>query len=288
MNVIFDVRGGIGKVIASTAVVAGIRKRHTKDKIIVVSPFPEIYKNNFNIDHNYHLDDISTIYNLHIKNQRVQYYAQEPYLTDGFLNREMDLVTSWYSLYDMHHINKENPAIYLDESEDEIAKRAFKTGNPILALHTHGGNEGSEYNWAKDLPDCVVEKVIEEFKDKYDIFHIKTNNQISYDNTIPANQDIRSIATLIKMSNKRLFIDSFPQHMARALYKKSTVCWIATSPKNFGYDYHDNILCNVYERETVPTHYQQYNLREDRDNLPFGDEERIFDVDKIIESIKKQ
>ena len=76
--------------------------------------------------------------------------------------------------------------------------------------------------------------------------------------------------------------------IARALYKKSTVCWIATSPKNFGYDYHDNILCNVYERETVPTHYQQYNLREDRDNLPFGDEERIFDVDKIIESIKKQ
>ena len=30
------------------------------------------------------------------------------------------------------------------------------------------------------------------------------------------------------------------------------------------------------------------NLEEDINNLPFGDEERIFDVDEIIKSLKKQ
>ncbi len=76
--------------------------------------------------------------------------------------------------------------------------------------------------------------------------------------------------------------------MARALYKKSTVCWITTSPKNFGYEYHDNVLCNKYEIKTTPTHYQQYNLKEDADNVPFGSLDRIFDVDEIIKSIKLQ
>ena len=62
MNIIFDVRGGIGKVIASTAVVKSIRLRHPKDKIIVLSPYPELFKNNFDIDYNYHLNDMNIIY----------------------------------------------------------------------------------------------------------------------------------------------------------------------------------------------------------------------------------
>lgn len=289
MNIIFDVRGGIGKVIASTAVVKSIRLRHPKDKIIVLSPYPELFKNNFDIDYNYHLNDMNIIYYKFIHNQKAQFYIQEPYLTDGFMNREMDLISSWHSLYDMHHIPKSTPAIYLDSEEEKLAEKQFKTDKPILALQCHGGqDEGLAYNWARDLPDNVIKSVIEEFKDDYNIYHIKTPDQYKYKDTIPATQDIRTIATLIKLSSKRLFIDSFAQHMARASYKKSTVCWIATSPKNFGYDYHDNIVCNPYDFRTIATHYQHYNLREDRDNLPFEREERIFDVDKIIESIKKQ
>ena len=72
------------------------------------------------------------------------------------------------------------------------------------------------------------------------------------------------------------------------MYKKSTVCWVATSPLNFGYKYHDNILCNPFDFDTNYGCYQGYNLEEDINNLPFGDEERIFDVDEIIKSLKKQ
>ena len=40
MNIIFDVRGGIGKVIASTAFVDTLRQRYSDDKLIVVSFVP--------------------------------------------------------------------------------------------------------------------------------------------------------------------------------------------------------------------------------------------------------
>ena len=61
MNIIFDVRGGIGKVIASTAFVDTLRQRYSDDKLIVVSSYPEIFKNNFNVDNNYHLNDIGLV-----------------------------------------------------------------------------------------------------------------------------------------------------------------------------------------------------------------------------------
>ena len=52
----------------------------------------------------------------------------------------------------------------------------------------------------------------------------------------------RSIAILLQLSNKRLLIDSFAQHMAAALNVKSTVCWNpSTKPEIFGYKLHDNI-----------------------------------------------
>lgn len=288
MNIIFDVRGGIGKVIASTAFVDTLRQRYSDDKLIVVSSYPEIFKNNFNVDNNYHLNDIGLVYNKFIKNQSVKFYIQDPYMTNGFMNREMNINESYHTMYDAYHISRSTPKIYIDNIENDIAKAKYESDKPIFVLHTHGGNEDGGYNWAKDLPDFVINKIINKFKNDYTIYHIRQDHQPTYKHTITANEDIRSIATLIQMSEKRLFVDSFAQHMARALYKKSTVCWIATSPKNFGYDFHDNILCNAYEFEMDASHYQQYNLRESINNLPFQDEERIFDVDEIIKSIKQQ
>ena len=288
MTVIFEVRGGIGKVIASTAILKTIRERHPDDDIVVVSPYPTVFNNNPYLDYNYYNNDMDAIYYVHIEGKKVKYYVQDPYFTDGFMNREMDLISSWHQLYDAYHIQKSQPQLYLADYEIESAKALYKTDKPIFVLHTHGGNDTYSYNWAKDLPDCVIKEIIDKYKDDYTIYHIKESKQPTYEHTKAATEDIRMIAGLIHMSKKRLFIDSFAQHMAKALYKRSTVCWIATSPKNFGYDFHNNILCNAYDFKTTANHYQQYGLREDRNNLPFAGEERIFDVDEIITSINLQ
>ena len=287
MNIIFDVRGGIGKTIASTAVVQAIRKKYPKAKLIVESPYPGIFKNNPNIDHYYHLSDRGLIFNQFIKNKEAKILASEPYDEGKFLTREWDLLKTWYNLFDLPY-GKEKPQMFLTRQEMEVDKELYRGNKPIMCIQTHGGIDSYGYNWARDLPDCVIKKVIEEFKDDYTIYHIKQTHQPKYENTITAAEDIRSIATLIHLSSKRLFIDSFAQHLAVAMFKKSTVCWVTTSPSNFGYSYHDNIFCNPYDYETEYSCYQGYNLEENINNLPFGDEERIFDVDYIIKSLKKQ
>ena len=43
---IFHVEGGLGKNIASTAVVTHLKKKYPDRRIIVVSPYPEIFLNN--------------------------------------------------------------------------------------------------------------------------------------------------------------------------------------------------------------------------------------------------
>ena len=46
---IFHVEGGLGKNIASTAVVTHLKKKYNDRKIIVVASYPEVFLNNENI-----------------------------------------------------------------------------------------------------------------------------------------------------------------------------------------------------------------------------------------------
>ena len=100
----------------------------------------------------------------------------------------------------------------------------------------------------------------------------------------------RSIAILLQLSNKRLLIDSFGQHLAASLDLKSTVCWISTNPEVFGYKLHDNIKANPFTKEPnyQNAQYQPFGLSEGIHNIPYNDLTDIFDTNKIIESINNQ
>jgi len=53
MNIIFQINGGIGKVIAGTAICASIKSKYPNDKLIVVSGYPEVFLGNPNVDRAY-------------------------------------------------------------------------------------------------------------------------------------------------------------------------------------------------------------------------------------------
>ena len=107
----------------------------------------------------------------------------------------------------------------------------------------------SQYSWTRDIPTPIVKKLIDYYKKDYTIIHIKREDQLIYPDTLQALDGYRSIAILLQKSNKRLLIDSFGQHMARALNIKSTVCWVNTKPEIFGYKFHDNIIANPYTKD---------------------------------------
>ena len=101
--------------------------------------------------------------------------------------------------------------------------------------------------------------------------------------------NFRSIAILLQLSDKRLLIDSFTQHLSAAFSLPSTVCWSTTKPECFGYEMHDNIRANKFTlRVDFPNNlYQPFNLAQDVTSCPYQNLDQIFDADKIINSIKK-
>jgi glyoxylate utilization-related uncharacterized protein len=77
-------------------------------------------------------------------------------------------------------------------------------------------------------------------------------------------------------------------HIATALGLPSTVAWVGTNPKVFGYEMHKNILANEPTRESnfQHSHYQKHLLYQDISTVPYNDLNEVFDVVKIINSLK--
>jgi hypothetical protein len=83
-------------------------------------------------------------------------------------------------------------------------------------------------------------------------------------------------------------MDSFAQHAAAGLDKPSTVLWIANTPVVFGYNVHDNILANPHTKkpELRNAYFQKFDIAGNLLEFPYNMEHEIFNVDKIIASLK--
>ena len=159
-----------------------------------------------------------------------------------------------------------------------------------MLLQTNGGAQTDhKYSWARDLPSAAVVKVIEHFKNDYAIAHIRREDQLSYNDTIPVTDTFRALCILLAMSSKRLLIDSFAQHAAAALELPATVCWVSNKPEVFGYDLHDNILANEFttKPELRNAYLSKFNIAGELIEFPYNSEDEIFNVEAIIESLSK-
>jgi len=293
MNIIVQIVGGIGKTIAFTAVAKALKKQHPDSKIIVFTEAPSIFKNNPNIYKSLSNNKYNHLfYKQYIQDKDVKLFLTEPFLENGVITKKHHIIKGWCNLMNIPY-NGEQPEIFLSEAEEEYYRPYYKTENPLFVIQTNGGVLGPQevgYNWVRDLPENLVREIIDEYKEYYSIVHIKRKDQTVYQDTFECYDNVRGVAILLLMSEKRLLIDSFAQHMAAALNKPSTVCWIGTTPISFGYDLHDNIIANTPEKEfiTDAITFNKNELWEPITNLPYSSTDNIFEIDKIFQSINKQ
>ena len=289
MNIILQVDGGLGKSIMATAIIKVIRKRYKNSKIIIVTGFPDVFLNNPDVYETYQLTQIHGFYLKFIKDQKCKIFVADPYSSSDFiLDKPISLLKTWCELYGLKY-NNEQPQIYLTQPEIDYFTPYYTTDKPILAIQTNGGPAGLgyQYTWTRDIPDPTVLELIEHYKDNYTIIHIKREDQKIYPDTMQALDSYRSIAILLQLSDKRLLIDSFGQHMAAALNLKSTVCWSNTKPEIFGYKIHDNVKAEpkTKEEDFSNSMYGPYGLSENIHNIPYNELDEVFNTDKIITSI---
>jgi ADP-heptose:LPS heptosyltransferase len=292
MNIIFQIDGGLGKNIMATAMVKVIKKRYKNANLIVITGYPDVFLNNPNVSETYLINQINGLYLKYIKDKDCKIFVQDPYRRSEFiLEKPKNLLKTWCELFGLRY-NNEQPQIYLTQPEIDYFSPYYKTDKPILAIQPNGGPAGLgyQYAWTRDIPESNILEVIEHYKNDYTIIHIKREDQKIYPDAMQALDGFRSIAILLQLSNKRLLIDSFAQHMAAALNLKSTVCWIQTKPETFGYKLHDNIKSNPFTKEPNLTSaaYNPFGLSEDIHNIPYTDLKDIFNTNDIIYSINKQ
>ena len=290
MNIILQIQGGIGKCVMATAVCEAIKKQYPQDQLIVISGYPEVFLNNPNVYRAFGYGRFSYFYDEFIEGRQFKVMAQDPYLETAYVNQEEHLIKTWCEMNGVPY-NGEKPNIHLSAAEVEFFATKITSDRPTLVIQPNGGGDTNiKYAWSRDLPSTVMVQVIEHFRKNYNIIHIKREDQLKYDHTFQFMESFRASAALIYMSSKRLFIDSFAQHVAASIGKHSTVCWIGTSPKVFGYDLHDNILPNPETRKSDLRNsvYTKYSFGGDIFENPYNKETEIFTVDKIIKSIEQQ
>lgn len=292
MNIIFQINGGIGKCILATSMCEVIHHQYPEDQLIVVSGFPEVFMNNPYVDRSFAFGQAAYFYQDYIENKEFAVFAHDPYVDTHYIRQDEHLSYTWTRMFGLPAPKSINPQIYLTNRERQFFNSKITSDKPIFVMQTNGGGAGQEskYSWARDIPVKTVLSVIEEFKKDYNIVHIRREDQTAFPETKAVTDNFRALTALIDLSHKRLFMDSFAQHAAAGLNKPSTVLWIANSPTVFGYDVHDNILANPHTKkpELRNAYFQKFDILGNLVEFPYNSEDDIFNIDKIIASLKAQ
>jgi ADP-heptose:LPS heptosyltransferase len=289
MNIVFQINGGIGKCIMATAVCEAINKKYPKANLIVISGYADVFLNNPFVHRAFNFNGFSYFYEEYIQDKDVLVFANDPYLTTAHIKQEEHLIKTWCEMFEVQY-NNEKPELFLTQREVQFFQNKFAADKPIMVLQTNGGAQTEhKYSWARDIPSTAVVKVIDHFKEDYYIAHIRREDQLGYEHTIPVTDSFRALCVLLNFSQKRLLIDSFAQHAAAALGLPSTVCWVSNKPKVFGYDLHDNIQANAFTNkpELRNAYLSKFNIAGDLIEFPYNSEDEIFDAEVIIESLSK-
>ena len=290
---VFHVEGGLGKNIAATAVARCIKNNYPDRDLIVVCSYPEVFLHNPIVEKVYALGNTPYFYKDYIKDKDTYLFKHEPYFTNDHIQKKKSLIENWCSLYNIAY-NNEKPELFIPKRISDFVKFKYSRQKPIMLIQSNGGMlKGQTYNyaWTRDMPIDLVEKVVLRFSQNYHIMQV-CRNEFNVLKGFPIEPIFDKMSnlellSLLLLSKKRLLIDSCLQHAAMALNLPSTVLWIGTSPKLFGYDLHDNIIANPPKNEPklINSYLFDYNFEGILHESPYMEGEDLFSVEKIINSL---
>lgn len=291
---IFHVEGGLGKHIASTAVAKCIKNNHPDRELIIVCAYPAVYLNLDFVSRVYRIGSTPYFYRDFINEKDSLIFKHEPYFTTDHIHKKMRLIENWCKLYNLEY-NDEEPELIFNPREMQKYGRTWTQSNkPIMVIQSNGGTfvEGSglPYRWTRDMPFSVLQSIVDRYSETHQVLQVsRPGSPVAVGATV-VNHELSTmeLLSILLNSDKRLLIDSSLQHAAAALGLPSTVLWIGTSPKLFGYDVHDNIVAEIPENQKLPdSYFFDYDFEGQILEYPFKNE-TIFDTDEIIKSLTKQ
>jgi ADP-heptose:LPS heptosyltransferase len=294
---IFHLQGGIGKHIAATAVAKVIKNNHPDRKLIVVCAYPDIFINLPFVDRVFTLGNTSYFYQEYVQDKDSILFHHEPYYTTNHIHKRKKLIENWCDMYGLKY-NGEQPILKFNKLQYDISKGFWGRKKPIMFFHTNGGmmtSDAKPYAWTRDMPVDVAQELVDYYKKDYHIYQVTKLNSPKLQGaehifaTQQQSLSLMELFSILLHSKKRILIDSCLQHAAAAMNRKSTVLWNGTSPKVFGYDLHENICTDIpYDFKLPGSYLFDFDFNGNEVEYPFSEDVKLFDINKIIESVDKQ
>jgi hypothetical protein len=287
--VVWHIEGGLGKNVAATALISSVKKKYSDRKLILVVSYPEVFLNHPDIHRVYRIGMTSYFYDDYIKDKDTIVFRHEPYFQSDHIMRKKHLIENWCDILGIKYENQ-NPILYPNLIQKNIVY-AWKRDKPTMIIHSNGGalHQESVYSWTRDIPLAIVEAIVEKYFKKYHIIQVGRNpiHSVPGVEFIDREMTNHELFSMLVLSEKRVLIDSCLQHAAASMKLKSTVLWIGTSPKNFGYDIHSNIIAKapIGNVKMIDSYLFDYSFEGLIHECPYNDINEMFDINEIFRSI---
>ena len=288
---LFHIEGGLGKHVAATAVAKCIKNNHPDRELLIVCAYPEVFLNLNFVHKVFRLGNTPYFYQDYIKDKDTLIFKHEPYFTEDHIGKKLSLIENWCKLYKLDYLG-ETPELVFNVRQTQWGFRKWQRQRPVMVIQTNGGplNQEMPYSWTRDIPYPVAQALVDYYAKDYHIIQVcrHEENKLSGCEHVMESMSNMELFSLLLSSQKRILIDSCLQHAASALGLKSTVLWIGTSPKLFGYDSHDNIIAQINDNIKLPDSYLfDFSFNGVLHECPLMDF-NIFDMDSIIYSVSTQ
>ncbi len=292
MTSIFDIRGGIGKHIASTAVIDTYKEYYPDNTIIVSCAWPEVFLNNPSVNRVLKIETTPYFYNDYIYNKNCEVFVQDRYRQSSHILKQKHLIETWCDMLGFTYTGKPT-RLYFNFRELEISKDIIpRSDKPTLIFQPFGGSgpntQPSNYSWMRDIHPTIAQILVDELSKTYQVIHICYEFHPLLHNCIRMDKPLskKVLFALLLNSEKRLLIDSSLQHAAAALGLPSTVQWIGTQSNIFGYPIHTNIgPVKKFENGTIDSYLYDYNFGGIVHECPYSSPLDIFNPEEILKTL---
>ena len=289
---VWHIEGGLGKNIAATSLITSIKKKYADRKLILVVSYPEVFLNHPDIHRVYRVGMVSYFYDDFIKDKDTIVFKHEPYFQSDHIMKKKHLIENWCDLLGVKH-EKQLPILYPNMIQKDIMYN-WKRDRPTMILHTNGGplQQNTLYSWTRDMPFGIANAIVEKYSNKYHIIQVGRDmgHAIPGAEFVNAPLTNHELFSMLVLSDKRVLIDSSLQHAAAAMNLKSTVLWVGTSPNNFGYEMHSNVVAKPPKGNVkmIDSYLFDYSFEGISHECPYMDANEMFDINDIFKSIDKQ
>jgi len=294
MYSIFHVEGGVGKNIVATNVVRNIKKTHPDRKLVVVSPYPEVFIHNPNIYRVYKTGMCPYFYEDYIQDKDTIVFKHEPYNSNDVITRKTCLTEAWCKSLDLP-FDTNAPELFFNNVEKQNSNVIFNQvfqNKPVIAVQINGGigNKPNQinFNWYRDLPPFYAQDLIKEYSDRFTFVQIRNPNQIALEGVQQVDLSLRELFLLLAQCKGAIAIDSVLQHAMAAFSKPSLVFWVGNSPDVFGYNMHTNMKACVEYTDNLESYMDPYPLNSLGHQCPGGYKMiDLFDMEKIKNNFER-